>query len=510
MTPLEQTIVNYTRVGLSNNGKFHIEVDSSTTADGYAVTETGIVLYYSNGTPALELLLENIGGDIKNGKAADVHYGANIHDNGNGVFVHGYAKISDGTNEYVKYTYNLYSTLEDVTHAPASGISQPITIMPLVYKKAMHFTGLTSAFYRPALYPIYTENTATVENSKTIPIYSNGSNLTDYSFEGQCSQASTPTPSVPVDVQEFGEITGNLFDVSDYSVGGKSFITKRITLEPNTAYTMSSNCPLYNVGALIAIGNVGESFTTANNGVYPNHPISRTTDAKGELVIGLRTNGSNYTPADYETMLNTGNTALPYEPYGKYKIPITSAGQTQNIILSEPLRKIGNHADTIESDGVVTRRIKKLKISEIDVSWVDFTVNNIAAYRTNSDINKLHGDGIFTMLSNSYKVVNLRTGMTTNFTIAPYNNTNSSIICVRDDRYTTASEWLAENGDVELYYVLATPTTESVTAPTIPTSSGFSNITIGTSLAPSKFEYDLGKMFIAKGQGKVRQNGEWV
>jgi hypothetical protein len=46
--------------------------------------------------------------------------------------------------------------------------------------------------------------------------------------------------------------------------------------------------------------------------------------------------------------------------------------------------------------------------------------------------------------------------------------------------------------------------------PTIPTSSGFSNIEIGTSLAPSKFEYDLGKMFVAKGKGKVRQNGEWI
>jgi hypothetical protein len=52
--------------------------------------------------------------------------------------------------------------------------------------------------------------------------------------------------------------------------------------------------------------------------------------------------------------------------------------------------------------------------------------------------------------------------------------------------------------------------TNYIPVPTIPTSSGFSNIEIGTNLAPSKFEYDLGKMFVAKGQGKVRQNGEWV
>lgn len=40
-------------------------------------------------------------------------------------------------------------------------------------------------------------------------------------------------------------------------------------------------------------------------------------------------------------------------------------------------------------------------------------------------------------------------------------------------------------------------------------SSGFSNITIGTSLAPSKFTYDLGKMFVPQ-EEKVRVNGEWV
>lgn len=178
MTPLDQTTVKYKNVGLNrvlaHNDKVHVEVDSSTTADGYSVTETGIVLYYSNGTPALELLLENVGGDIKNGKKADTHYSANIADNGSGVFVHGYAKISDGTNEYVKYTYNLYSTLEDVTHAPASDISQPITIMPLAYKKAMHFTGLASAFYRPALYQIYDTNSGQFVKKGIAKVRQNG------------------------------------------------------------------------------------------------------------------------------------------------------------------------------------------------------------------------------------------------------------------------------------------------------------------------------------------------
>ena len=45
--------------------------------------------------------------------------------------------------------------------------------------------------------------------------------------------------------------------------------------------------------------------------------------------------------------------------------------------------------------------------------------------------------------------------------------------------------------------------------PAIPTASGNSTITIGTSLAPSKAELDMGKMFVPKVE-KVRVNGTWI
>lgn len=166
-----------------------------------------------------------------------------------------------------------------------------------------------------------------------------------YKVYGNLTQNGAPTPDNPIYPSECGERTGNLFDVSDYSVGTTSFITKRITLEPNTEYTMSSDCPLYNVGALIAIGNVRESFTTAKNGVYPNHPITRTTDANGELVIGLRTNGSDYNPADYDTMLNTGSTALPYVPFG-YKLPLTSGSTPVDIYIGDDTISAEEYVDS--------------------------------------------------------------------------------------------------------------------------------------------------------------------
>jgi hypothetical protein len=84
----------------------------------------------------------------------------------------------------------------------------------------------------------YQQNTATVENSKTIPIYSNSHNRFDE------SQIVNDTP-------------GNRF---------KSF---RIQLTPNTSYTMSSNVPLYNQGALTVFAPDGTSnITTGIHGVW--------------------------------------------------------------------------------------------------------------------------------------------------------------------------------------------------------------------------------------------------
>lgn len=61
-----------------------------------------------------------------------------------------------------------------------------------------------------------------------------------------------------------------------------------------------------------------------------------------------KTNNPIITPSDISNiMLNTGSTALPYEPYG-YKIPITNNSETANIYLDEPISKSGNNADYID------------------------------------------------------------------------------------------------------------------------------------------------------------------
>ena len=148
---------------------------------------------------------------------------------------------------------------------------------------------------------------------------SDGSVLVDYRIYGTSANA--------------GVETENLFDFDEYTIGDTLFATKLLTLEPNTAYTMSSNAPRYNRGALIALIAINESTTTSNNGVYEDHPITKTTDASGKIYVGLRDNGSGYDLSTYKTMLVKGSTPpSTYIPHG-YKLPltVTNGAQSQDI-----------------------------------------------------------------------------------------------------------------------------------------------------------------------------------
>lgn len=341
----------------------------------------------------------------------------------------------------------------------------------------------------------------TISGIPPLKFNSAGEPLIDWGMLGQGVQASTPTQQNPVMFDGVGERTGNFFNVSDYSVGGTSFITKRITLEPNTAYTMSSDCPLYNVGALIAIGNVGESFTTAKNGVYPNHSITRTTDANGELVIGLRTNGSDYSPADYKTMLNTGSSPLPYEPYG-VKIPITCGGQTTNIYLGS---------------ATSTRRIKKLVLTGEETGW---TLYQLPSGGTVGIYQFYINENIISGVANSscrctitpYGISSQNRG---NYLYGAYLVSSGRSVALQmkgseadfptvDAFKTFLQQQYANGTPVTIWYILATPETAATNEPLmkigdyadeitktgtgvdIPTVSGSNTLTVGTTVQPSE------------------------
>lgn len=170
--------------------------------------------------------------------------------------------------------------------------------------------------------------------------------------------STAPTRYVPYGTPDgVGEETENLFDISEYTIGTTTFPTKMLTLEPNTAYTMSSDVPTYNNGALIMLMAIGDSASTPNNGVYSGHPITKTTDANGKIYVGLRDNGSGYDLSTYKTMLVKGSTSpTTYIPFG-YKIPIlNTSGVTENLFDKDATDTNNGYVNRcyIKSDGTLT------------------------------------------------------------------------------------------------------------------------------------------------------------
>lgn len=174
------------------------------------------------------------------------------------------------------------------------------------------------------------------------------------------------------------------------------------------------------------------------------------------------------------------------EHAGEYAIPITSADTTKHIYLSEPLRKIGDYADTVGSDGTVTRRIKK-RI---------FTNNDVFSKGGSGDsayfVIRL-GDSTGTECICSHFVYTSITVSTT--AVGASITASSSNLRVRTENVTGTTaeqfnQWISARYSagtpLTVWYVLATPETETFTAPDIPTVKGRNSLSVGTSLQPQK------------------------
>jgi hypothetical protein len=178
-------------------------------------------------------------------------------------------------------------------------------------------------------YPLTMENCKKNKRMKQLEVY------------GKSVQDGTPTPEAPVEVVSVGEPTVNLFDKDNTKYedstlivpnGGANTNVNYITttfleiLKPNQSYTLSYNqmyklayttnrCVAYDsnknvIGTLwdlnIGNGKHSYSFTTPENLAF--------------IRIGMR-------KTDEDFQIQEGSTATPYEPYGKYKIPVITRGK---------------------------------------------------------------------------------------------------------------------------------------------------------------------------------------
>lgn len=220
-----------------------------------------------------------------------------------------------------------------------------------------------------------------IELSGQVPLSfkANGEPLIDYTISGNTVQSGTPTPDNPIMPQGCGNYS-NLFNeatavygkyidsngVEQTSSTGENNHSAYIPIKSGLQYTLSETKPNYNgIVSAIAWYTSSKVFIRRDSVVLPESAgrTSNTWTAPSNAAYAI-INFYRYPYFDGENdMLNEGSTALPYEPYGQYKIPISSASTTTPVYLGE-----------VET----TRKIKKLVLTgkepffrdrEIEDSW---------------------------------------------------------------------------------------------------------------------------------------------
>lgn len=375
--------------------------------------------------------------------------------------------------------------------------------------------------------PHYIHNTS-ADTLTTLPavIYANDNNAT-VGLKGNMEQSGTPTPQNPIQPQECGDLTGNLFDktavvtgniLSDGTIGtNQAFRTSDYILAtPNTNYAASYLTIAYR-GRAVAFYQSDKTFISAlQNNVESDDDTAPFTFVTPDNCYFIRiATYIEHTNHVDELMCNLGSTALPYEPWG-IKIPILSNSTTTPVYLGE-----------VQS----TRRIKKLvfdgteNISKIGtnapyayyvrvlqeppINRTSFICSHIPA------VYVYQGENPAMIISSDLKDFLLNIGKEL-IESQPSGNTVAGLKEYLATQYAAGTP-------VTVWYVLATETTGIVNEPlrkigdyadevsgiSIPTIAGANTLSVDTTLQPSEVTVNY------KGWHPVqsvheRENGAWT
>ncbi len=327
--------------------------------------------------------------------------------------------------------------------------------------------------------------------------------------EGKCAQASTPTPSSPVDIVcnngaiKYGQHGKNLFDINNAvriiratSTEIPLDETPTITIE-NNGFVLGTPYHLYFVDYMIAFaGQTDTQYTLSVKQmagvdevgiafIYSDGTVSRTRYQDTTLTYRTYTSDANKTVVgfalDYgngsqtltlqDIQIELGTTATSFEPYyfGLYTdgTQETVTDALGNVANCKMLLAAGTYKDTQEIlSGVVTRNVG-IKVLDGSEDWITYWQGFRAQI---SDMDVLnYGSGFcshFQVLS-SGDALGVRFGADTNQVMFLHITDNISGIT----DITTWKQWLADqytNGTpVMIVYPLATATTENTPAQTL-------------------------------------------
>ena len=228
--------------------------------------------------------------------------------------------------------------------------------------------------------------------------------------------------------------------------------------------------------------------TVTTDGVPPLSFESNGKAASAYSISGSMTQTGTPIPTTPIYPTEVGDLVESGEHAGEYAITMEIGGTTKTVYLAEPLRKIGDVADTVDSDGTVTRRIGKyvfdgtesIAAGTSSVSFVPRDSKSVAIINANSVVvcsHYVYSDKSASQSQNNSCTTTGGNGKSLIFK-TDYAGDNSAFQTYLAGQYSA-------NTPVSCWFVLAESTTESATCPELTPSNGNNTLVFDTAEQPS-------------------------
>lgn len=302
-----------------------------------------------------------------------------------------------------------------------------------------------------------------IQDSSNLPIK-------DFQLKGNAVQDGTPTPDNPVDIKVVtGDVEVNVVGKNLASISSGNNIVIANNLLAGT-YTFSIDINFACGLSLKANNSSGETIISNSYSASGRKSLTFTIQETTSIFLNgfSSTTGKSFAECANNYQIEVGSTATNYEPYTETTVTLPLG----NIELA----KIGNYTDRIfKSEG------KWYKEKYID----KVTVNGSESWALRGDIPNLTNTACFRMttaavfengLVNSIPMTNRFIGLANNNDTEHVRELSSSpsyrfMVFIDKTRLTTVDTdtfktWLGNN-NIEVYFVLATPTTTEITDTTL-------------------------------------------
>lgn len=286
---------------------------------------------------------------------------------------------------------------------------------------------------------------------------------------------------------ENGVLTCNVNSATAHGVGQRLYGLKGKTISVSAKLKSLGEATLGNMYIYESSGTYKVvSNTTALDTVFAINNYTCQTD---DIVVAFAS-GNGTGVQFYDIMVNYGAKFVDYEPFTGF--------ETTTLQLNQPLRALPNGVkDTIEN-GVVTRRVGEITFDGSKM-WYKNSGSNSNNWMYYVTIAHIRAKGLCDSLPHNEIAEINSDGAMINRVGFNFNH-NATVMYLNVGYYmeqaglTNTVEnlktWLQSN-PITVWYELATPTTEQITLPTLPSWYPYTNAWVGTELQPSFVEWHI-------------------